>query len=278
MYGAVLADIVCSPYGLANPAQGMGFPLFSEDSDAGAASFATIAVGYALVEASSDSIMFAAALDAVLGQLDAPQRDAILQVPLPACCSSIGWALDEDGDISKAVDAVASVFGPDAEGARCAKAVACAVRSCRMGDSRFMVRRALSEEHGLSCEIRPAQEIASALDPTGATTDPSAVLASEVLPGTAYGSVELDIEAVTVAGLESFLSCWGFEHAVRDAVCRTSSTVSAVVAGSVAEAYFTVPEELKRAAARLLPADYSAMLDAWDSGLWEARHTLRQLV
>lgn len=277
MHGAVLSDIVCSPYGPANLAQGIGFPLFSEESDAGAASFATIAVGYALVEASSDSIMFVDSLEGVIGRIDPEQRESMLRVPLPACCSSVGWAFDEDGDISKAVDAVASVFGSDAEGARCAKAVACAVRSCRMGDSRFMVRRALAEEHGLACEIRPASAMAAELDPIW----PSGGSAGEFAPDSFTGAMdgtELDIEAATVAGLESSLSCWGFEHAVRDAVCRTSSSVSAVVAGSVAEAYFTVPDELKRAATRLLSADYSAMLDAWDSGLWEKRQVLRQLV
>ena len=261
MYGAIFSDIVSSPYGPSSPAPSLTFPLFSEDSDAGPASCATVVVGYSLLVAAREGTTYPQALDSVLSSLGQAEAEQAMGTPLPACSSAIGWAFDEDEDISRAVGDIAPAFGADDEDVRCAEAVAASVRSLRMGDSRFMVKRILAEDHGIRCGMQA----------TGAA-------APEAAPSQVAIDGGMEAGEATAAGMESFFSSWGFEHAVRMAVYGTASPTAAIVSGSVAEAYFSVPEELKRAASRLLPDDLGPMLEAWDGDLWDVRHMFPQVV
>ena len=68
----------------------------------------------------------------------------------------------------------------------------------------------------------------------------------------------------------SFLESTDFEDTVRNAVSIGGDTDTVTcIAGSIAEAFYGVPEELKAECRRRLPQEMLAVLDAFD----EARQT-----
>ena len=155
--------------------------------------------------------------------------------------SAAGWLYDTMGQTRKAARLTAEVTHNHPEGIKGAEAVAAAIFLARTGASKDEIREYTVREFGYdltrTCdEIRPA-----------------------------YYHVESCQKTVPEA-ITAFLEGTDFEDVIRTAVslggdCDTLTCI----AGSMAEAFYGVPEALKRACAARLPADMLGVLKRFDT-------------
>lgn len=250
MYGAILGDIIGSPYEFDRGSKSKDFPLFSPDSTY-----------------TDDSVMTLAVADAFLG---APQEDAVIRKRLIQSMqhygrkfpyagyggmfrrwlkspdpqpygsygngsamrvSSVAWLYDDLDTVRRMARLSAEVTHNHPEGIKGAEATASAIFLARTGSSKAEIKAYVEKQFGYdlsrTCdEIRPDYHHVESCQ--------------ETVP-----------EAITV-----FLEGDSFEDVIRTAVslggdCDTLTCI----AGSIAEGHYGVPEDLKRKCEQLLPSD-----------------------
>ena len=255
MYGAILGDIIGSPYEFDRGSKSKDFPLFSPDSTY-----------------TDDSVMTLAVADAFLG---APQEDAVIRKRLIQSMqhygrrfpdagyggkfrlwlkdpnpqpygsygngsamrvSSVAWLFDDLQTVRHMARLSAEVTHNHPEGIKGAEATASAIYLARTGSSKAEIKAYIESNfhYDLSrtCdEIRPA-----------------------------YRHVESCQETVPEA-ITAFLEGESFEDVIRTAVslggdCDTLTCI----AGSIAEGFYGVPEELKQQCHQRLPEELREVL------------------
>ena len=264
MYGAILGDIIGSPYEFDRGNKTKEFPLFSGYSDF-----------------TDDTVMTIAVADAFLPVQPEMEEDAIRQRlvmkmqkygrlyphagyggrfrhwlrdrhPQPynswgngsaMRVSSVGWLFGNLETVRRMARLSAEVTHNHPEGIKGAEAVASAIFLARTGSSKAEIKSHIEENfrYDLSrtCdEIRPD-----------------------------YYHVESCQETVPEA-ITAFLEGQSFEDVIRTAVslggdCDTLTCI----AGSMAEAFYGVPEELKAECRKRLPEDLLGVLDRFEEFL-----------
>lgn len=262
MYGAILGDIIGSPYEFDRGNKSKDFPLFSEDSEFTDDTVMTAAVAEAFMDmdfAEDDDvtfdrlyyylrdwgkrypnagygIRFSQWLTDVVGKpYNSFGNGSAMRV------SPIGWLFD-DLDMTLAMAGLsASVTHNHPEGIKGAKAAAAAIYLARTGSSKDEIKTYIVENFGY--------DLSRSCD--------------EIRPG--YRHVESCQETVPEA-ITAFLEGESFEDVIRTAVslggdCDTLTCI----AGSIAEAFYGVPEELKAECRSRLTPDLLEILDRFEA-------------
>ena len=262
MYGAILGDIIGSPFEFDRGNKTKDFPLFSQNSEFTDDTVMTLAVAEAFLD-----MQFAEDDDVTLDRLVAYLRHwgcrfpwagyglrfrQWLQGPWPepynSCgngsamrVSAVGW-LFEDLQMTRAMARLsAAVTHNHPEGIKGAEATASAIFLARTGNTKAEIKAYIEENFHYDLSR---------------TCD-------EIRPG--YHHVETCQETVPEA-ITAFLEGQSFEDVIRTAVslggdCDTLTCI----AGSMAEAFNGVPEELKEACRKRLPEDLLEVLQRFDA-------------
>ena len=261
MYGAILGDIIGAPYEFDRGDKTKDFPLFSGNSEFTDDTVMTIAVAEALLD--------------TIGQADDTIRSALvksmkkwgMQYPYAGYgfrfnhwlhsntsepygsfgngsamrVSSAGWLMDTLEETRHLAKLTAEVTHNHPEGIKGAEATAGAIYLARNGCSKEEIKNYIETEFGYdlsrTCdEIRPS-----------------------------YRHVETCQKTVPEA-VTAFLEGKDFEDVIRTAVslggdCDTLTCI----AGSIAEAYYGVPAELKEECRKRITEDLAAVLDRFVS-------------
>ena len=262
MYGAILGDIVGSPYEFdCNNYKAKDFPLFSRHSDFTDETVMTLAVAKALLSSrGQDDTAIKAALVREMQQLgraypdrgygthfggwlyeDDPQPYQSYGNGSAMRVSSAAWLAKDMAESLHLARLTAEVTHNHPEGINGAQATAAAMFLARTGSSKADIRTYVEREFGYdlsrSCdEIRPD-----------------------------YHHVESCQETVPQA-ITAFLESSDFEDALRTAVSLGGdSDTLAAITGSIAEAFYGVPEDLKAECRRRLTPELEALLLAWEA-------------
>lgn len=264
MYGAILGDIIGSPYEFDRGSKTKEFPLFSRYSEFTDDTVMTIAVAEAFLDmqvAEDNAVTY----NRLVRYLQAwgrqyPHAGYGLRFsrwlrdryPEPynswgngsaMRVSSVGWLFD-DLQMTRAMARLsAEVTHNHPEGIKGAEATACAIFLARTGRTKAEIKTYIEEnfQYDLS-----------------RTCD-------EIRPG--YRHVESCQETVPEA-ITAFLEGDSFEDVIRTAVslggdCDTLTCI----AGSIAEGFYGVPEELKEECRKRLPEKLRAVLTRFDGRL-----------
>jgi ADP-ribosylglycohydrolase len=260
MYGAILGDMIGAPYEFDMGDKTKDFPLFSRSSQFTDDSVMTIAVAQALMEAKGrdeneikriliESMqewgrryphagyggMFSYWLRAAEPQpYNSFGNGSAMRV------SSAGWLYDTLEETRRIARLTAEVTHNHPEGIKGAEATAAAIFLARTGSDKADIKKYITEEFGYdlsrTCdEIRPT-----------------------------YHHVETCQETVPEA-ITAFLEGNDFEDVIRTAVslggdCDTLTCIS----GSIAEAYFGIPDDMKEECLNRLPEDMKEVLSRFD--------------
>ena len=262
MYGAILGDIIGSPYEFDfNNYKSKDFPLFCRHSEFTDDTVMTLAVAKALLDTcGQDDAAIKAALVHQMQQLGRAYPDKgygahfngwlYEDAPRPYNSYGNGSAMRVSAAAELAEDMeqalhlarlTAEVTHNHPEGIKGAQATAAAMFLARTGSSkadiRTYVEREFSYDLSRSCdEIRPD-----------------------------YHHVESCQETVPQA-ITAFLESSDFEDALRTAVSLGGdSDTLAAITGSIAEAFYGVPEDLKAECRRRLTPELEALLLAWEA-------------
>lgn len=258
MYGAILGDIIGSPYEFDRGDKTKDFPLFSHESEFTDDTVMTVAVAQALMD-----VPLSAGDEQVRERLIASMKEYGVRYPDAGYgtgfylwligdeakpynsfgngsamrVSSVGWLYDDLTCVRHAARLTAEVTHNHPEGIKGAAAAASAVFLARTGHSKEEIRDYIVGEFGYdlrrTCdEIRPD-----------------------------YRHVETCQETVPEA-ITAFLEGNSFEDVIRTAVSLGGDcdTLTAI-AGSIAEAFYGVPEGLKTECRARLEEDLLAVLD-----------------
>lgn len=262
MYGAILGDIIGSPYEFDRGSKTKDFPLFSGRSEFTDDTVMTIAVAEAFLEMQ-------------IGEDDDVTRDRLIsylqewgrryphagyglrfnrwlrdRYPEPynswgngsaMRVSSVGWLYNDLEQVRRMARLSAEVTHNHPEGIKGAEATASAIFLARTGSTKAEIKTYIEENfhYDLSrtCdEIRPD-----------------------------YHHVESCQETVPEA-ITAFLEGESFEDVIRTAVSLGGDCDTlACIAGSIAEAFYGVPEELKAECRKRLPEDLLKVLQRFDN-------------
>ena len=260
MYGAILGDIIGSPYEFDKGKKTKDFPLFIEESEFTDDTVMTIAVADALMNSGKDPEEIRNVLTYSLRKWGKKYPDAgygtrftawlFAPNPMPynswgngsaMRVASVGWLYDTLEEARKTARLTAEVTHNHEEGIKGAECVASIIFLARNGKSKEEIREFVTSVFGYdlsrTCdEIRPE-----------------------------YKHVESCQKTVPEA-ITAFLEGEDFEDVIRTAVslggdCDTLTCI----AGSMAEAFYGVPEELKEECRKRLPAEMVEVLDRFDS-------------
>ena len=261
MYGAILGDMIGSPYEFDRGAKTKDFPLFSQGSRFTDDTVMTIAVADALLEVgeeADEAAVCAAVVRAMqrwgrryprvgYGGLfrrwlasDEPEPYGSFGNGSAMRVAAAGWLYDTLARTREVARQTAIVTHNHAEGIKGAEATASAIFLSRGGKSKEEIKDYIVREFGYDLS-RTLDEIRLfyAMDATCQGSVPEAIL--------------------------SFLESTDFEDTVRNAVSIGGDTDTvACIAGSIAEAFYGVPEELKAECRRRLPQEMLAVLAAFD--------------
>lgn len=257
MYGAILGDMIGSPYEFDNGSKTKEFPLFAGNSTYTDDTVMTIAVADAFLTAGPD-----APEDILRRQLIKSLRAYARKFPKAGYglrfwrwlhswnpkpynsfgngsamrVSAVAWLYDDLDSVLQAARISAEVTHNHPEGIKGAQATACAIYLARTGSSKEAIRDHIIREFGYdlsrTCdEIRPE-----------------------------YHHVQSCQETVPEA-ITAFLEGTSFEDVIRTAVSLGGdSDTLAAIAGSIAEGFYGVPEALKLECLRRLPPQLRAVL------------------
>lgn len=255
MYGAILGDIIGSPYEFDRGSKTKVFPLFAAGSQFTDDTVMTLAVAEALMEARDDEEALRQALirsmqkwghrypDAGYGARFCGWLESSDPQPYHSWgngsamrVSAAAWLGQDLAAVRRLARRTAEVTHDHPEGIKGAEATAAAIFLGRTGHSKAEIKTFIEAEFGYdlsrTCdEIRPT-----------------------------YRHVESCQETVPEA-ITAFLEGDSFEDVIRTAVslggdCDTLTCI----AGSMAEGFYGVPEELKQACRERLPEDLKAVL------------------
>lgn len=264
MFGAILGDIIGSPYEFDRGGKTKDFPLFSGDSTYTDDTVMTLAVAEALLEAGPE-MEDDAIRQSVIRKMQRSGRRYPhagygarffwwLQAKAPKPYGSFGngsamrvssaaWLYEDLETVRRMARLSADVTHDHPEGIKGAEATAAAIWLARTGSTKAQIRAYMEAEfhYDLSrtCdEIRPW-----------------------------YRHVESCQETVPEA-ITAFLEGTSFEDVIRTAVslggdCDTLTCI----AGSIAEGFYGVPEELKDQCRRRLPQDLLEVLTRFEARL-----------
>ena len=259
MFGAILGDIIGSPYEFnAHNCKAKDFPLFSDYSRFTDDSAMTLAVAKAFMDTGLDASeeKLTASLFRVLPEVGRKYPDSgyggrffgwiMFDDPAPynsfgngsvMRVSSVAWLYDDMDAVRRAARISAAVSHNHPEGIKGAESVACAIFLARTGHSKAEIKDYIEREfeYDLSrtCdEIRPGYR----MDETCQGSVPEAIIA--------------------------FLEGMDFEDVIRTAVSLGGdSDTIACIAGSIAEGFYGVPEDLKQECFGRLTPELLAILE-----------------
>ncbi len=260
MYGAILGDIIGSPYEFDLGGKTKQFPLFSKNSMFTDDTIMTIAVADALMGAPDDEATIKWRLVEAMQRWGSmyPHAGYGLRFsswlksnnPQPynsygngsaMRVSSVAWLYNDLEMVRKMARFSAEVTHNHPEGIKGAEAVAAAIYLARTGCTKMQIKEYMDQEFEyylvLTCdEIRPT-----------------------------YHHVESCQETVPEA-ITAFLEGVSFEDAIRTAVslggdCDTLTCIT----GSIAEAFWGVPADLKQACLNRLPGQLRDVLLQFDT-------------
>ncbi|MCL2463698.1 MAG: ADP-ribosylglycohydrolase family protein [Micrococcales bacterium] len=266
MLGAIVGDMVGSPYEFGWDAKTTDFELFSDESGFTDDTVMTLAVGQALLDVAGDATAAGAALVAAMRDFGrryphpkggyGGRFAAWLQSPDPAPygsfgngsamrVSAVGWLFDTLDDVERWAAITARVTHNHHEGVKGARATAAAIFLARTQGPSATAKAQLRAY----LEERFEYNLSRTLD--------------QIRPG--YHHVESCQETVPEA-ITAYLEADGFEQTVRLAVSLggDADTLGAI-AGSIAEAAYGVPPAIRDEALRRLPGDLRAVLDRFAS-------------
>lgn len=277
MYGAILGDIIGSPYEFDMGDKTKEFPLFSECSMFTDDSIMTLAVAEAFLDGIDKGITHFCkhASRAEIERSDEIIRSNLIRsmqkygalypyagyglsfsqwltstTPMPynsfgngsaMRVSSVAWLFDSLDDVRHAARLSAEVTHNHPEGIKGAEATASAIFLARTGYNKEDIRNYVTKEFGY-CLIRTCDEIRPQ-----------------------YHHVESCMETVPEA-MTAFLEGDSFEDVIRTAVSLGGDcdTLTAI-AGSIAEGFFEIPNELKLECQKRLPDELLKVLHRFDS-------------
>lgn len=263
MYGAILGDIIGSPYDFDRGSKSKHFPLFSPASCFTDDTVMTVAVAEAFLDAPLDDEVIRERLIESMQKWGRLYPDAgygarfrsWLMDPDPQPygswgngaamrVSSVAWLYDDLGTVRRMARLSAEVSHDHPEGIKGAEATACAIFLARNGHSKEEIKAYIQQ--------RFHYDLSRTCD--------------EIRPG--YRHVESCQETVPEA-LTAFLEGDSFEDVIRTAVSLGGDcdTLTAI-AGSVAEAFYGIPEELKEECRAFLTEDILAVLDNFEVSAW----------
>lgn len=257
MLGAIAGDIIGSAYEFGHM-KSKDFPLFSADCTFTDDTVMTLAVAEALMDAAGDPDEFErravrsmrrfgrAYPDSDYGirfggwlESDDPQPYNSWGNGSAMRVSSVGWAFATLEETERFAAVSARVTHNNPEGVKGAQATAAAIFLARSGASKAEIKAYIARRYGYDLDrtvdgIRPGYRF----DESCQRTVPEAIVA--------------------------FLEAADFEDAVRNAVSLGGDADTlACIAGSIAEAAFGVPEEIKTRALGYLDAPLLAVLERW---------------
>lgn len=259
MYGAILGDIIGSPYEFDRGNKTRDFPLFSRDSEFTDDTVMTIAVAEAFMDAPDDETEIHRRLIQSMHKYGQAYPDAgyggrfamwlFLEGEEPynsfgngsaMRVSSVAWLYDDLDTVRRMARLSAEVTHNHPEGIKGAEATASAIFLARTGSTKAEIKAYIEQEfhYDLSrtCDqIRPS-----------------------------YYHVESCQETVPEA-ITAFLDGESFEDLIRTAVSLGGDcdTLTAI-AGSIAEGFNGVPDELKRECRNRLDEHLREVLDRFD--------------
>lgn len=262
MYGAILGDIVGSPYEFdCNNYKAKDFPLFSQQSEFTDDTVMTLAVAKALMDTrGQDDAVIKAALVREMQRLGCTYPDrgyglrfgSWLYEDAPKPYNSYGngsamrvspaaWLGGNMEEVLHLARLTAEVTHNHPEGIKGAQATAAAIYLARTGHSKADIKAYAEREFGYdlsrTCdEIRPT-----------------------------YHHVESCQETVPQA-ITAFLESTDFEDALRTAVSLGGdSDTLAAITGSIAEGFYGVPEDLKQECRQRLTPELTEILLAFQN-------------
>lgn len=259
MYGAILGDIIGSPYEFDRGNKTKDFPLFSKHSEFTDDTVMTIAVAEALLKSGVDADLNTIRQNVICSmqdwghrfpyagygasfrwwlQEDNPQPYESYGNGSAMRVSAAGWFYDSLERTREVARATAEVTHNHVEGIKGAEATAAAIFLARTGSTKEEIRDYICEEF--------QYDLSRTCD--------------EIRPG--YRHVESCQETVPEA-ITAFLEGDSFEDVIRTAVSLGGDcdTLTAI-AGSIAEAFFGVPENLKSECLKRVPAEMCEVLSA----------------
>lgn len=263
MYGAILGDIIGSPYEFDRGDKTKDFPLFSEKSHFTDDTVMTIAVAKAFMDLSTiggnEPKYIPMLVEGNMQQFGKMYPDAgyggmfqewlFSKDPRPYYSfgngaamrvSIVGWMYKTRWRTVYAAAQTAKVTHDHPEGIKGACATAEAIWMSRMGFGKKTIKERIQANYDYN------------LDRT----------LDEIRPG--YHHVESCQETVPEA-IIAFLEGNDFEDVIRNAVSLGGdSDTLACIAGSIAEAYFIVPEDLREEARKRIPPEMRKVLDWFD--------------
>ena len=264
MYGAILGDIIGSPFEFDMGNKSKEFPLFSKNSTFTDDSVMTIAVGNAFLDAqpNADIEWIRRRLISSMKQYgrkfpragyggmfrrwlkcDEPQPYGSFGNGSAMRVSSAAWLFNDLETVRSMARLSAEVSHNHPEGIKGAEATASAIFLARTGSTKEEIKAYIVDNFGYDLSR---------------TCD-------EIRPG--YHHVETCQETVPEA-ITAFLEGESFEDVIRTAVslggdCDTLTCI----AGSIAEGFYGIPEELKQECRNRLPEELRKVLDQYDSWL-----------
>ena len=264
MYGAILGDIIGSPFEFDMGNKSKEFPLFSKNSTFTDDSVMTIAVGNAFLDAqpNADIEWIRHRLISSMKQYgrrfpragyggmfrrwlkcDDPQPYGSFGNGSAMRVSSAAWLYNDLETVRSMARLSAEVSHNHPEGIKGAEATASAIFLARTGSTKEEIKAYIVDNFGYDLSR---------------TCD-------EIRPG--YHHVETCQETVPEA-ITAFLEGESFEDVIRTAVslggdCDTLTCI----AGSIAEGFYGIPEELKQECRNRLPEELRKVLDQYDSWL-----------
>lgn len=261
MYGAILGDIVGSPYEFdCNNYKAKDFPLFSQRSDFTDDTVMTLAAAKALLDTRGrDDAAIEAALVREMRRLgraypdrgygarfshwlyaDAPQPYHSYGNGSAMRVSPAAWLAESMEEALHLAQLTAEVTHDHPEGIKGAQAVAAAIFLARTGHGKAEIKAHVERKFGYDLSR---------------TCD-------EIRPN--YRHVESCQETVPQA-ITAFLESTDFEDALRTAVSLGGdSDTLAAITGSIAEAFYGVPEDLKQECRQRLTSGLEGILIEWE--------------
>ena len=264
MYGAILGDIIGSPYEFDMGNKTKDFPLFSEDSHFTDDTVMTIAVAEAFMDAPDDEdeirhrliqsmqkwghrypgVGYGARFICWLALKDATPYNSFGNGSAMRV-SSVAWLYNDLDTVRRMARLSAEVTHNHPEGIKGAEATAAAIFLARTGSSKAEIKAYVENEFHYDLS-RTCNEIRLT-----------------------YYHVESCQETVPEA-ITAFLEGDSFEDVIRTAVslggdCDTLTCI----AGSIAEGFYGVPENLKKECRKRLSDDLRSLLDEFNGSIVE---------
>ena len=264
IYGAILGDIIGSPFEFDRGDKTKDFKLFSRRSHYTDDSVMTLAVCEALLKVGQDATVKEIE-DAVISSMQSWGRryphagyGGYFRRWLTAChpepynsfgngsamrVSAVGWLYDSLENTRTVAKAIANVTHNHPEGIKGAEATASAIFMARNGSSKEEIKKYIENEFHYDLnrtlnEIRPSYH----MDETCQKTVPEAIIA--------------------------FLEAKDFEDAIRNAVSLGGDTDTlGAITGSIAEAYYRIPEWLMTECRKRINRDMRVVLDDFNDAL-----------